>query len=102
MLFPGTFALPALSVMLEVYDTARRQGVRSGKRSKAEEADHRNHSRCIDSPRYRLVVSLLAGGARCRQVLRCAAEPGLQHRLWHLVPGSGVATTPEPASEIPV
>src|SRR5580700_3702229 len=80
----GTFNFRAVSVMLERYDTPGCSRVRCGKIPKTQEANHFGNRGPGDRPGPGLVVSVLAGGADCRPLLRRPAEAGLQNGLRHL------------------
>src|ERR1700722_16923378 len=101
-MFSGTFTHPPVSDMLEVYDTARRQRLRPGKRAQApEENDYHDRDRA-DRRRCGLVESLLARDAGSSEVFRRATEAGLQHGLRRLDAGSGLEAASRQASEISV
>jgi hypothetical protein len=62
--FSGTFHGAGVSVMLEGYDAAGREGIRSDKRSEATEDYYLCHRFRFAGAFSGLVVSILAGRAR--------------------------------------
>src|SRR5579871_1808208 len=81
---PGTFTIPAVSVMLESDDPARRTTIRPDQSTPPQNSDHCSHRCAPHRSLCCLAVSLLARRVDRWRFLQSSPEAGLQHRLRHL------------------